>query len=657
MPKIPTYTTQGRPTAEVGSIKSNVQVPLTTALTSVQSAVANYYIREKQEEAKVKSSEYENESWNELYNIYDKYKNNPYPTDATSGFLKDTESYKQNFLNTTLANESNFTKKAWLAKFESNSGSTLVALNKSSRKNLDNKQEEEFQNFGSSLSTRIRLDDSFLATADAEIDNYVLKFPDEFVREEKRKEAFKIKNATIVDKQSRLNPVEFLNQLKKNPELYSDVPEEKEKAIKYAQKIIEDGNNEYFKNVINGVIAKTPFGQQADVVSAIRPEIEKYFSDPKLRAKALIDAQAAFDKKRKTIIEEGAAEYYINNDKKINLDYQESLTDPTKFKIFSESLNKLYDEQNIPDKNRTYLPNNKILEIKSMIEGTTGPTEKLQVVNDLKSFYGDSMPYINKQIYKQIGMGVSLAISTNDQELQEFAIQGPLTDDQKKYVKSKVSEDNVEMALLKNINENISPLGDIIANQPEGFKTYGQFMESTATGLKDAAMNAIFANKYSSTSSAGDGVSQKFLDDYNFTNDTFYIPYDVNRKVVAQEVIEAKANVFAQQLYWNNNLLDNFNVDPIGERGKFLSKKETIDVFRKNGEWYMDGNTKIKFGVKESSGGFTPMTINKQNVVINFLDYDGEFKSMKDINGNNYVMDMKDIYSYINADFEGQQVP
>ena len=223
--------------------------------------------------------------------------------------------------------------------------------------------------------------------------------------------------------------------------------------------------------------------------------------------------------------------------------------------------------------------------------------------------------------------------------------------------KSKVSEENIEMALLKNINENLSPLGDIIANQPEGFKTYGQFMESTATGLKDAAMNAIFANKYSSTSSAGDGVSQKFLDDYNFTNDTFYIPYDVNRKVVAQEVIEAKANVFAQQLYWNNNLLDNFNVDPIGERGKFLSKKETIDVFRKNGEWYMDGNTKIKFGVKESSGGFTPMTINKQNVVINFLDYDGEFKSMKDINGNNYVMDMKDIYSYITADFEGQQVP
>ena len=657
MPKIPTYTTQGRPTAEVGSIKSNVQVPLTTALTSVQSAVANYYIREKQEEAKVKSSEYENESWNELYNIYDKYKNNPYPTDATSGFLKDTESYKQNFLNTTLANESNFTKKAWLAKFESNSGSTLVALNKSSRKNLDNKQEEEFKNFGSSLSTRIRLDDSFLATADAEIDNYVLKFPDEFVREEKRKEAFKIKNATIVDKQSRLNPVEFLNQLKKNPELYSNVPEEKEKAIKYAQTIIEEGNDKYVKDVITNVISQTPFGQQADTISTIEVEINKFILDPKKRTKALNDAQTAFDEKIKIITEKGGAEYFITNDSKINLDYQESIKDPTKFKIFSEGLDKLYDKQNIDNKYRTYLPNNKIVEIDAMIKASNGPDKKLQVINDLKSFYGDSMPSINKQINKQIGRGVSLAIETTDKELQAFAIQGPLDEKKKNYVKGITEGNNLEINLIKKINKNLSPLANIIANQPEGFKTYGQFMESTVTGLKDAAMNAIFDDKYNNASNASDGVSQKYLNDYNVTNDTFYIPYGVGEKPVNQDIIEAKANIFAQQLYWNNKLLDNFNVDPVGEGGKFLSKKESIDFFRKNGEWYMDGSTKIKFGVKESFGGFTPMTINKQNVVINFLDYDGEFKSMKDINGNNYVMDMKDIYSYINADFEGQQVP
>ena len=60
-------------------------------------------------------------------------KNNPYPTDASNGFLKDVEAYKQNFLNTTLANESNFTKKAWLSRFDGNTASTLLALNKASR--------------------------------------------------------------------------------------------------------------------------------------------------------------------------------------------------------------------------------------------------------------------------------------------------------------------------------------------------------------------------------------------------------------------------------------------------------------------------------------------------------------------------------------------
>ena len=40
MPKIPTFSAQGRPTAEVGSIKSNVQMPLSTALTSISTSAS-----------------------------------------------------------------------------------------------------------------------------------------------------------------------------------------------------------------------------------------------------------------------------------------------------------------------------------------------------------------------------------------------------------------------------------------------------------------------------------------------------------------------------------------------------------------------------------------------------------------------------------------
>jgi len=51
------------------------------------------------------------------------------------------------------------------------------------------------------------------------------------------------------------------------------------------------------------------------------------------------------------------------------------------------------------------------------------------------------------------------------------------------------------------------------------------------------------------------------------------------------------------------------------------------------------------------------MKINGENVTINFLDYDGEFSSMKDVNGNSYIMDMTDIYNFINAEFEGAESP
>ena len=450
MPKIPTYTTQGRPTAEVGSIKSNVQMPLTTALTSVQSAVADYYVAEKKEEAKLKSAEYENESWNELYGIYDKYKNNPYPTDASNGFLKDVQTYKQNFLNTTLANESNFTKKAWLSRFDSNTGSTLVALNKASRSKLDEKEEEEFDKFGSSLSTRIRLDNSFLATADSEIDNYVSKYTDKFVKEEKRKNLFKVKNATILDKQSRIDPVGLLNQLKKNPDLYSNVPEEKEKAIIRSQNTIKDMNENYFQESVNSVVVNTPFGQLADTSSLFDSSIEKLFTDPKDQAKAKTAIETAFEQKMNVITKDGGAEYFINNDPKINEFYNQSLNDSNDFKAYVQILDKTYNEQKVPDNYRTYLPTDKITEINKSIKGTPGATEKLNIINSLKRLYGDKMPIVNKQLDKQADPGIAMAISTNSKTLQSLSVLGPLTEDNKKIVSSRFGN-KTETDLLKKI--------------------------------------------------------------------------------------------------------------------------------------------------------------------------------------------------------------
>ena len=656
MPKIPTYTSQGRPTAEAPGIKTTIQAPMQTSLTDIGSAVAKYYIAEKKEEAKIKSSEYENESWNELYNIYDKHKNSSYPTDATNNFLQDTERYKQNFLNTRLANESKFTKNAWLQKFESNKSSTLLALNKSARNNLEKKNDEQFDTFASSMSTRLRLDSSFAAKVDLEIENEISKIEDPFVREKKRKSLVNVKDATILDVTARQNPIGLLEQLKKNPELYSNIPEEKEKAIIYSQNIIKKMNEESFSQTISQVVSNIPFGQQADAVSLLDTPIKNFFSNPKDQSKAMRLAEASYNKKISTITKDGAGEYFINNDPRINQLYKESLTNPNDFKTFVQILDKKFDEQKIPDNYRTYLPNEKITEIKTLLEGTPGATERLNIIDQLKNLYGDKMPLINKQIDKQIDTGISMAISTNSKALRSLSVLGPVNDEEKKYIASKTGS-STEIDLLKKIEKNFSPLSDVIANQPEGYKEYSSYVEKNVTALKNAAMNGILQNKYSSASEAADSLSKEFLNDYIVSQDTFYIPFDVNGKIVNTDFIEAKAKVFETKLYFNNIDLKDFNVDPIGRGGVALSKEETINQFKKNGEWYMDGNTGIKFGIKESFGGFTPMKVNGKNVTINFLDYDGEFSSMKDVNGNSFIMDMKDIYRFINAEFEGQQVP
>ena len=269
------------------------------------------------------------------------------------------------------------------------------------------------------------------------------------------------------------------------------------------------------------------------------------------------------------------------------------------------------------------------------------------------------MPIINKQIFDKVGEGVSIAISSNDIDVRSLSILGEVSDDNKRLLNARFDpqETNIQGKLLKKIESNLSPLQNVISNQPEGFKRNSSYVAKLTTGLKNAAMNGLLDNKYSSTSEAADKISQGYLNDYVLTNDTFYIPSDVNDKAVAQDIIEAKAKIFETKLYFNNIDLTNFDVQLIGEGGKPISKQETIDTFKKNGEWYMDGNVGLKYGIKEASGRFQPMKINGENVTINFLDYDGEFKSMKDKFGNSYVMDMKDIYNFINAEFEGAETP
>jgi disulfide oxidoreductase YuzD len=654
MPKIPTFESQGRPTAEVGGIKTSFQVPVTNDIfTKAQSLVANYYIKEREEEAKIKSLDYENKLLPKLYDAFDKHSKNPFPSEASSSFLKEGKETIQSIIDNELANENNFVKKRFLEKGNASLSSINLATLKQSRLLMESEKNKVSNNWKSGLFTEMQIgaiDVDFAKQKAADWVNTNISDPDSNTSVNKKKfeldNIYKSIETLAMQKDSRTDD-NFLNKLKENPSLYPLVDlEDRNKFISYAQTIAGKRSEENFTNAIKAEVKETPFGQQADTVSSLLPIIKQRYPDQETQTKAINVAQKALDEKRKTIIEQGAGEYFINLDQKLNQDYLQSLQDPNQFSVFKKSLDAKYDQQRIPDEYRTYLPNNKIQEIGDLIKGTKDVKQKQKVVKDLKAFYGDAMPYIVKQIDQKIGPNVALALSTNDIDLQNLSLLGELKDEEKKIVRAKVDNQNAETELIKVINKNIQPLADIIANQPDGYATYSQSIGKYVTTIKDSAMRGIYEGKYADVSDASNKLSLGFMADYDTTNDTFYVPFDVNGKLVNLGVIEAKTQIFKTKLYFNDINLDDFDVDLVGRGGSLLSKKESIDFFKKNGEWYMDGNTGIKFGVKGASGTFTPMKVNKENVRINFTDYDGKFESMKDKNGNSFVIPMDQIYSF-----------
>jgi len=126
MPKIPTFESQGRPTAEVGGVKSSIQMPLETSLTKMGSTIADYYVKEKTAEAntnalKALSSLYGNQQdgTQGLYSIQDELKKNPNPSQVEVLYDQKIKQLWSSTENSTLANADNFTRKTLKQKFYS----------------------------------------------------------------------------------------------------------------------------------------------------------------------------------------------------------------------------------------------------------------------------------------------------------------------------------------------------------------------------------------------------------------------------------------------------------------------------------------------------------------------------------------------------------
>ena len=96
MPKIPTFTSQVAPTAEVGAVKSNIQISpkssLAGALLPAANAVTQFYVKEKEISNKVEGGELIANANQELLELKEQSKLKSTPEQGVNFF---NQGYKQ----------------------------------------------------------------------------------------------------------------------------------------------------------------------------------------------------------------------------------------------------------------------------------------------------------------------------------------------------------------------------------------------------------------------------------------------------------------------------------------------------------------------------------------------------------------------------------
>ena len=97
MPKIPTFEAQVRPTAEVGGVKANIQMPFETSFTKFGSAIAEYYVKEREISGKAEADQLYINAQTEIFNAKKEAELKINPEDGVKYFDEKLSSIVSNY--------------------------------------------------------------------------------------------------------------------------------------------------------------------------------------------------------------------------------------------------------------------------------------------------------------------------------------------------------------------------------------------------------------------------------------------------------------------------------------------------------------------------------------------------------------------------------
>ena len=649
MPKIPTFESQARPTAEVGGIKTSFQVPVTNDLfTKAQSAVANYYIKEQEEEAKIKSLDYENKLLPKLYDAYDKHSKNPFPSEASSSFLKEGKEIMQSIADNELAGENNFVKKRFLAKGNASLSTINLATLQKSRLLMEEEKKKVGNDFKSGLYTELTMGTIDIPFAQQKAADYVnndISDPDPTVSVNKKKfeldSMYKDIDTLAMQKDSHSDST-FLDRLKKDPNLYPRVDlNDRVKFISYAQARRDKAEGEFLESSGKSVVAESKFNEGADTGALFTNVINSRFANPQAREKVTDAVNKELIYRSKTFKEKGAAEYYLNSFPSLKQEYASAIQDPNKFLIYKQSMDRIYSEKQVPEQYRTYVPNDKVVEIVDNLRGTKNADENLKTMQRLNATYGpEIMPSLFKQLNKAgLPTDMQVVMSTNSISLKKDILSAASNKDLEEQAKKKLPA-NALKAMENKIFEETKDYREIILNQKSGGEGKIENLLSLEKTLYNAALNRVVSSNFKiDYSKAARDVTKEFKADYDTTQRNYFIPKDINGVPVNIPAVKDKADAllfsveksdYAERFHGTDgfghyaDLIGFQNVLPENIK---LSTKETFDSFvkekminsmRKHSKWLLNNDSTGIILYVDLNNGTIPI-VNKKGEKIEFF--------------------------------------
>jgi len=678
MPKIPTFTVQGVPTAESASIKTSFQVPLSgvgSPISTLEPAIKSlndYYVKEQAVVDKTKALELENKAAIEVEDLKSRMEKYSDPITSSDIFLQQSKIIRDKYSDES---SSSSVKNLFLNNYLTEERKYLSTVINKNRENLI----QERVNQDELKEKRILTNGLY---SDNELQKETL-YTDLGVLYQSQRNDLIIDQDTYLKKVRNIpstvqklefkrdltaNPVEATQRIK-NISNYPDILGEdrlrlEAEAISDAKPVVKDNvvnylaaletdnpiqidkksvkdimGNQYYSDFVEketGIIRTKDYrtkiynskvGDEQNIINSfeIRPESAAF--DLKLKQDLINTAS-----QKAKLLKEDPASLVIGYNPTVKKNYQDyqQETDPTiKDRYFKKYVSSVVDAQ---ESIGIYSDNIKVLPKANAIAAvqeynSKKPQEKIAYLQSLENQYGDNYGKLLTQLSEnELPITAKLVSYLND---ENFAIQATSVDnkDERKRLdqflkdNDKISKDD----LRKSVAAKLSGFQQVIVksnpfNTEKALKEVSDMQEV----ITYIAANKIFAGK--DESKAVDEATGYINNNFDL-KDTYFIPKIYNNKSLVdsqRQHIERKANII-KEFY-----IDKLDIAPFGSKNEKITDDElnkSIKVqIQKNGMWLntADGNG-IVLAVTLSDGSIG-LIENKKGELIKMNFDDSSFK-------------------------------